>query len=169
MAVLLLAAPALASWTAAGSGSAAGMTDVMPAGASPTAGASGDVATVTWAAVTLAGGTPVAGYVIARYNAAGAPQTVGGTCAGVVTTTTCTERVVGSGPWTYTDTPVVAAWTGAESPRATPSPPSRKAQTGAGRVIAPGRRGWPKRSKARGYCRQIGTPGWGGSTWWRWR
>jgi hypothetical protein len=57
----------------------------------------------------------VAGYTVKRYNAVnGALATIGGTCAGLVTTTTCSESVA-PGSWIYTDTPVQLTWTGTES------------------------------------------------------
>lgn len=109
-------APAGAAWTASGAGTATGAATVMPAGAAPTAALSGTTATVTWTAATFPNGTPVAGYTVQRINAInGAPATVGGTCSGVVTTTSCSESVP-SGSWVYTDTPVQLTWTGSVSP-----------------------------------------------------
>ena len=93
----------------------------MPAGHTPTAQVSGHDVTVTWPAATFQSGTPVAGYVIRRYNAAsGVTIVVTLTCREAVITTTCTERDVPAGTWTYTDTPVDKGRTGAESPRSDP-------------------------------------------------
>jgi hypothetical protein len=65
-------------------------------------------------------GSAVAGYVINRYSTVtGLPATVGSGCAGIITTTTCTEASVPSGTWTYTDTPVQINWTGGQSPKST--------------------------------------------------
>lgn len=114
---VILPAGALAAWSAQGSGHAAGAAAVMPTGNAPTAVLSGSDIVVTWPAATFANGTPVAGYVIHRYDAnTGAPATVGAGCSGVVTTTTCTENNVPAGSWVYTDTPVQQNWTGGESP-----------------------------------------------------
>ena len=89
----------------------------MPAGVAPTGSATSSSVTIRWPAVTLSSGAPVAGYVISRFNALnGSAATVGPGCAGVVTTTTCTEQSVPSGAWIYTDTPVQLSWTGAASP-----------------------------------------------------
>ena len=118
MAFSSLAAEALAAWSTDGSGSTAGAAATMPGGLAPTARASGNQVTLSWPAATLPDGTDVAGYTVQRYDAAnGAPGgAVGGTCNGVVTTTTCTDQGVPNGTWVYTDTPVELAWTGAESP-----------------------------------------------------
>jgi hypothetical protein len=107
--------PALAAWSTSGSGSAAGAASTMPPGAAPTASATGSTVSVRWPVARLANGAAVAGYVVKRYNALnGALATVGGACAGVVTTTTCSESV-GPGSWIYTDTPVQLSWTGTVS------------------------------------------------------
>lgn len=89
----------------------------MPTGVAPTGSATGSSVTLRWPAVTLSNGAPVAGYVISRINALnGSAATVGAGCAGVLTTTTCTELTVPSGAWIYTDTPVELSWTGGASP-----------------------------------------------------
>ncbi len=111
---------AIAAWSAGGSGTAAGAAATMPNGNTPTASANVTAVTVAWNAATLTGGTPVSGYVIQRYNAVnGAPAIVGGTCAGVVTATSCSETVA-AGTWVYTDTPVEANWTGGASSPSNP-------------------------------------------------
>lgn len=123
--VVLLAAPvallpasaALAAWSAAGSGSAAGAAAVMPSGAAPSGSVAGTSVTVSWTAAQLSSGAAVAGYLISRTNAnTGAPGTVGAGCSGVVTSTTCTEQSVPAGTWVYTDTPVQLNWSGGASP-----------------------------------------------------
>ena len=115
--VSVAAAAALGEWSAGGEGSAAGAASTMPGGNAPTARASGNVVAVTWLAASFPDGTNVAGYTVRRYNAAtGAPGTVGGSCSGVVTATTCTDQPVPNGSWVYADTPVQLTWTGAESP-----------------------------------------------------
>lgn len=117
----ILAATAIAAWSASGSGSAAGGALTMPAGNTPTASATGSNITVSWSAATFANGTAVAGYVVQRYDAStGAAATVGASCSGTVTSTTCTEQNVPAGRWTYTDTPVQQSWTGAQSSASSP-------------------------------------------------
>ena len=107
-----------AAWSTPGSGSAGAAATVMPTGLAPAAVATRNVVTVTWPAVTLPDGTPVDGYTVMRTNAAtGVTGAAGGTCAGIVTTTTCTDSPVPPGSWTYADTPVLASWTGGQSPQ----------------------------------------------------
>lgn len=114
---LSAAVPALAAWPVSGSGHAAGAATTMPAGNTPSVVVSGGNVTVQWPAAVLPGGTDVAGYIVRRYNAAtGAAVTVGPSCSGIVTSTSCTETSVPSGTWVYTDTPVQANWSGPESP-----------------------------------------------------
>ncbi len=89
----------------------------MPVGAQPSGRDAGATVFVSWAPVTLPGGAAVAGYVVARINAAtGAEATVNPGCAGVVATSSCTETGVAPGSWVYTETPVLANWTGSASP-----------------------------------------------------
>jgi hypothetical protein len=109
------ASPAVAAWSIGGAGPTAAGATTMSTGATPTASATGSTVNVRWPAATFSGGTPVAGYIVQRYNALnGALATVGGTCAGVVTATICRESVA-SGSWIYTDTPVQLSWTGTAS------------------------------------------------------
>src|ERR1700759_4096632 len=86
----------------------------MPAGSAPTVTAIGHTVTVNWTAGTVAGQS-VTGYTVKRYNGAGAAQTVGAGCSGALTVLTCTESSVPAGTWTYTVTPSLASWQGAES------------------------------------------------------
>ena len=122
LAPFCLAAPtALAAWSASGTGQGGAAAATMPTGVSPTGSATVSSVTIRWTAVTLSNGAPVAGYVISRFNALnGSAATVGPGCAGVVTTTTCTELSVPSGAWIYTDTPVLQSWTGGASPASAP-------------------------------------------------
>ena len=112
---------ALAAWTPSGSGRAAGAATAMPTGAAPSATAGVGSVALTWPAVKLSDGAPVAGYVITRYDVNGVAHAVNASCSGVVTTTSCTESSVPAGTWTYTDTPVTGSWTGGESPRSAPA------------------------------------------------
>ena len=118
-AVVFTVTPSLAAsaaWSSGGSGAAGGGAATMPTGLAPTAVATLDVVRVRWPAVTLSNGAAVAGYIITRTNAInGSTVAVGGTCAGIVTTTSCTETVP-PGTWAYTDTPVQLSWTGGQSP-----------------------------------------------------
>ena len=121
---ILLLAPAtvaLAAWSASGSGGGTGAAATMPAGNAPTARVSGSDVVLTWPAATFANGAAVAGYTLLRYDANGDAVPVGGSCAGTVTGTTCTDRAVPAGTWTYTDTPVQVGWTGAASPPSGPA------------------------------------------------
>ncbi|WP_284752544.1 Ig-like domain-containing protein [Arthrobacter sp. efr-133-R2A-120] len=91
---------------------------VMP-GSKPSASATGADISVSWTPGTTAGGRAVTGYTVARYNAAtgGSKTPATGACAGTVTVLSCAEHNVPGGIWFYTVTPVIALWTGAESPR----------------------------------------------------
>jgi hypothetical protein len=114
---LLPSVSAMAAWSVAGSGSAAGAAAVMPTGLAPTASATGTQVALRWPAVTLSSGAAVSGYVVVRINTInGSSVAAGGTCAGTVTTTTCTDSPTPSGAWAYADTPVQASWTGGQSP-----------------------------------------------------
>ncbi len=86
----------------------------MPAGAAPTVSSSGQEVSVTWAARAFPDDTPMAGYLVRRYGGSDLAQAVGAGCAGIVTTTSCTERGVPAGTWRYTITPVFGSWTGVE-------------------------------------------------------
>jgi hypothetical protein len=111
-----LSAPASATWSVPGSGSGAGAATTMPTGDTPSASVSVTSVTVSWTAAKLASGAAVAGYTVARYNAStGAPATVGASCSGTITATSCTESAVSAGSWVYTDTPVELNWRGAAS------------------------------------------------------
>jgi hypothetical protein len=71
---------------------------------------------VNWAASTFFSGTPVAAYVIKRYPASGGAGVVaGGTCAGSVAGTSCTDSSIPTGTYQYTVTPKQGPWLGAES------------------------------------------------------
>ncbi len=116
--VTMGAGSAWAYWTPTSlpGGSTAAAATTVGAGATPTAVATGGSVAVSWAASTLADGSAVGGYTVTRYNAADVPQVVGGSCAGLVTATTCTETGVTTGTWTYSITPRIATnWIGAES------------------------------------------------------
>ncbi|HWM73049.1 MAG TPA: ice-binding family protein, partial [Nocardioides sp.] len=116
-----VASGASAYWTATvavgGHGTAAAGT--VDPGATPVATVDSSAITVTWPATELSSGAPADGYTVIRY-ALGSPmpQPVGGSCAGLVATSPCTETAVPRGDWVYTVTPRVGAhWRGQESPR----------------------------------------------------
>lgn len=107
-----------ASWTSSGSGAADSLAYTMPSGSQPSVSASGSSVSLSWAAALFPDNLAVAGYVIKRYNTNGTAMTVGASCSGTVSTTTCTELNVPPGSWVYTDTPVQDNWAGEESPAA---------------------------------------------------
>ncbi|MGH2418143.1 MAG: hypothetical protein ACRDFY_07395 [Candidatus Limnocylindria bacterium] len=79
-------------------------------------------ATVDVAWAPSVGGAPVAGYEVRAYEAtSGASRAVGGSCAGVVAGTTCTDTAVPNGSWRYSVIPRQLAWAGVESPRSDPA------------------------------------------------
>jgi hypothetical protein len=86
----------------------------MPTGGTPAAAVSNRSVTVSWAQRTI-GGSPVAGYVVRRYNGSGTVQTIGASCAGTIAALTCTETGVPAGSWRYTVQPRHNNWAGPES------------------------------------------------------
>lgn len=103
---------AAAGYGAPGAGLGAADAQSIPSPEAPVAVATGPNVTVSWTSVTLSGGTPVTGYTLQRFDGTGAPATVLAGCAGVITTTSCTEAGVASGTWTYRVTAVMANWVG---------------------------------------------------------
>jgi len=92
----------------------------MGGGSAPTAAAAplSTTVAVSWPAATYANGSPVAGYIVHRYNAAtGAAQTVGASCTGTVQALSCSESGVAIGAWKYSVTPAAGTWRGGESGR----------------------------------------------------
>jgi hypothetical protein len=113
---LIFVSAADAAWSSGGSGAASSLSYTMPNGGKPTASVSGTSVTVVWPAALFPDNQSVAGYVISRFNASnGNEASVGASCSGTVTGTTCTELNVPIGSWTYTDTPVQHGWTGGQS------------------------------------------------------
>ena len=97
--------------------------DAVLGGATPGVVASGSSATITWTASALnSNQVGLSGYLVKRYDAATASQTVGASCAGTITSLSCTENNVPDGTWTYTVTPVFGPWRGTESPKSIPTP-----------------------------------------------
>ena len=111
----LLVGTAWAAWSADGTGSGEVRSQSVPQGNTPAASLSVRDVTVSWAAVTLSGGTPAAGYRLARYPSTGTTAQSLTSCTGVITALSCTETSVPVGSWRYTVTPARGSWTGAES------------------------------------------------------
>jgi hypothetical protein len=101
--VLATSLPADASWKAASSaGNAKGKATTLPTGSTPSTSVSGSTVTPAWSALTVATGVAVRGYRVTRYNAStGDSANPGGTCAAVVTTTSCQDTSVPDGRWKY--------------------------------------------------------------------
>lgn len=109
---LLGAGGAHGSWKPGGGGGGHSKAKQLAGGSTPSATVSGRRVTVSWAA---AGGVPVDGYVVKRYNGSNQAQVVGAGCAGTVASLSCVESRVPAGSWTYTVTPARGNWRGAES------------------------------------------------------
>ena len=106
---------AQALWSAGSGGSGVVLAVVVPQGNTPVAVADGRDVTVSWEGSAFPSGDPVAGYRVRRYASNGGGQSGGGTCAGVITSTSCVDTNVSPGTWRYTVTPVQSGWSGAES------------------------------------------------------
>jgi hypothetical protein len=111
---------ALGFWSGAGSsggGAGAAGAATVNQGAAPTASETGSTnVIVKWGSSGLSNGVPADGYILKRYNAdTGVQATIGGSCAGTVTATTCSEPETPPGNWEYSVTPVFGSnWRGAE-------------------------------------------------------
>lgn len=114
LAALVLAGTGAAAWSASASGSGAAAAGRLE-GTRPTATASGTVTIsieLAWAASPGA-----TGYTIQRTGGIGS---VGGTCVGAVTTTSCIDTpVLAMTTYTYTVTPVRDPWIGTPGPATT--------------------------------------------------
>ncbi len=121
LALVTVALPTAASayWSAPGvaGGHGAASAGTVVRGSTPVATVDTNEITVGWAATTLSSGAPADGYTVQRYAVGSpTPQPVGGTCAGLVASTTCTDADVPPGSWTYTITPRVGThWDGPAS------------------------------------------------------
>lgn len=116
----LLVAGAAAFWSGGDAhGNAAAVATTLGRGPAPTAVSNGDHVHVTWGVATAANGRPADGYIVRRYNGAGAEQAIRAGCDGVIALTsgnTCAELGLPAGQWTYTVTPVMGTnWRGDES------------------------------------------------------
>jgi hypothetical protein len=116
VAVLAFASSGLAGWGSGGNGSGAPGAKNMPGGNTPTATLALTSVTVSWSASAFGGGPNVEGYVVKRYSGlGGGAQAPGGSCAGTVSGTNCSDSGISPGGWTYTVTPVQGSWHGSES------------------------------------------------------
>src|SRR3954454_11703895 len=89
--VLLTPVTAFATWAVGATGNGRATAQAVPTAAIPTASATNQSVTVSWAATTLSGGTPVSGYVVRRYNASLVQQTILSSCTSV-STNSCVEN-----------------------------------------------------------------------------
>ncbi|BEL10086.1 hypothetical protein Q0Z83_082770 [Actinoplanes sichuanensis] len=113
---VLLCSPgvAQAGWAVAGSGTVPVKAGRMPVVSGVGTQVAGAAVTVDWSAATAA-----TGYQVVRYNAGtSTTAVVGAGCAGVRTTTTCTETGVPDGAWEYAVRAVHGNWSGTLSGRA---------------------------------------------------
>src|ERR1700743_2506310 len=103
-----------AAWSGSGAVTGQVQAATMPGGSAPTVGVIGHTVTVSWTADTVLGQS-VTGYTVKRSTGAGVAQAVGAGCSGTLSALTCTESSVPAGTWTYTVTPSLGSWLGAES------------------------------------------------------
>lgn len=113
---LASASAAVAAWAISSNGGGYVKAVSVPQGSTPTkAITTWPNVAVSWAAVTVGGGTADS-YTIRRYLEAGAVQTILANCSGAITVLTCTENTVPVGRWHYTTQPKKGAnWLGVES------------------------------------------------------
>lgn len=103
--------PAVASWGGSTGGAAFSGAISLPQGAAPSVTVSGRNVSVSWSQI-LAGGAPVPGYSVRRYDTNGTQQAIGAGCATVQTGTACTENDLPPGSWVYRVAAVNGNWTG---------------------------------------------------------
>ncbi|HVL63810.1 MAG TPA: Ig-like domain-containing protein [Actinomycetota bacterium] len=115
--LILMSPAALAGWSAASGGNAGAGSGAVAAGNAPVATLSGTTVALTWQSSTTTVG-PAPEYTVRRYDTAGLQQPiVSGSCAAPGGATSCSETAVPPGTWTYSITPSLGSWSGAESPR----------------------------------------------------
>lgn len=91
-------------------------TAALEAGNTPTADNSTLQTTVNLSWTATSGGSLVEGYQIRSYNAStSVERTVGASCSGIITSTSCAETSVPDGSWKYTVTARQQLWSGPES------------------------------------------------------
>lgn len=118
---LMGAVYALWSATTASGGAGDAQATTLSAGSQPGVSVVGSSVAVSWSATQLPDGVGVSGYEVVAYDTiTSAPRTVGGTCAGVVSSTSCTDTGVPSGSWRYSVVPREDAWIGPASSLSAP-------------------------------------------------
>ena len=115
----LVGGVAFAYWQSTDSSNpAAAAADTLPAGAAPTAAATGTTVNLTFStAAATSSGRPVATYTIRRYATGSGSLSNTFTCTPPSGSFTCTESSVPQGSWEYTDAASLtgSTWLGAES------------------------------------------------------
>lgn len=108
-----------AAWSSIAGGSGGASATTIQPGSAPTATVSGRTVQLTWTASTMSNGGAVGGYVVTRYDSAGSSRQtiVSGTCASLVSGTSCSETSTPPGTWQYSVTPAHGDWRGPESPK----------------------------------------------------
>jgi hypothetical protein len=142
--VLVPAAVALAGWMIQlGSGAtAAALAGDLPTVSQPTATREAADVAITWPAASLPDGRAVAGYVVSsRHSVTGVARNVGGTCAGVLTSTQCTDPGVPSGTWTWSVAAAEGSWRGPASPQSNAVEGGSVSVTGTNRALGAGATG----------------------------
>jgi hypothetical protein len=86
-------------------------TAAMPAGNSPSVAKNGKSATIDWVGSKILAGVPAESYIVTRFGV-GDPIVV---CAHVIATT-CRDKAVPGGTWTWKVQPVLKTWVGDYSP-----------------------------------------------------
>lgn len=108
-----VAATASADWTSTASGSTLAHAASLPTPDAPSATGGGESAAVSWQAPSWPGPAPA--YKVTRWAGDGTSAAAGGSCAGPVTSTSCTDSGVTPGTYTYTVSVVSDPWSGADS------------------------------------------------------
>lgn len=110
MMATLAATPALAYWSASGSGSATATTGTLdpPTGVTVPVAAAPDVS-VSWAAGV--GGVIPEGYIVTRNNGTATVPACASSAASLISALTCTDVAVPDGTFTYVVTAVYRSWT----------------------------------------------------------
>jgi hypothetical protein len=110
---LLLAAAAVAYWTAGGSGDASATAATLNAPTNVSANASGSTVFVSWTGSTLSNGAAVQDYYVTRTNTSTSATSAacGSSPSSPVSGTSCSDTSVPSGTYTYEVTAVYYSWT----------------------------------------------------------
>jgi len=110
---------AAAFWTAAGSGSATATVGTLhaPTRASASAAPGSSTVLITWTASKAASGLEPTGYYILRHESGGETSAACGSLPRtLVDATTCSDKAVADGSYTYTVVARYASWTAASTP-----------------------------------------------------